>query len=119
METENFLQDRCINYIELNVADIARSKDFYGKAFAWTFTDYGPDYCEFSDGHMKGGFDATGPVTTGGPLVILYGADLAEIMTGIEAAGGAIVRPVFEFPGGHRFHFTDPDGYELAVWSET
>jgi len=119
VETENSLQDRCINYIELNVADIARSKDFYGKAFGWTFTDFGPDYCEFSDGHMKGGFDATEPVTTGGPLVILYGANLAEMMAGIKAAGGAIVRPVFEFPGGQRFHFTDPDGYELAVWSET
>jgi len=115
-------QDRCINYIEFNVADITASKDFYGKAFGWTFTDFGPDYCEFTDGHMKGGFDATGPggpVTTGGPLVVLYGTDLAEILDRIEAAGGKIVKPIFAFPGGKRFHFTDPDGYELAVWSET
>ncbi len=119
MDTENSRQDRCINYIEFNVADIARSKDFYGKAFGWTFTDYGPNYCEFSDGHMKGGFDANGPVTTGGPLVVLYDSDLPEILGCIEAAGGRIVKPIFEFPGGHRFHFTDPDGYELAVWTET
>jgi predicted enzyme related to lactoylglutathione lyase len=111
--------DRCIDYIEFNVADIARSKDFYGKAFGWTFTDYGPRYCEFSDGHMNGGFDANGAVTPGGPLVILYGADLAETLGRVEAVGGRIVKPIFEFPGGRRFHFTDPDGYELAVWSET
>ena len=119
MDTNGSHQDRCIDYIEFNVADIARSRDFYGKAFGWTFTDYGPSYCEFSDGHMKGGFDASGEVTTGGPLVVLYGSDLAEIKDRIEAAGGKIVKPMFEFPGGRRFHFTDPDGYELAVWTES
>jgi len=110
-------QDRCIDYIEFNVSDIGRSKDFYGKAFGWTFTDYGPGYCEFSDGHMKGGFDTGGPVTLGGPLVVLYGDDLADVLKSVEAAGGEIVKPIFEFPGGRRFHFTDPDGYELAVWT--
>ncbi len=119
MDTENSNQDRCINYIEFNVADTARSKDFYGTAFGWTFTDYGPTYCEFSDGQMRGGFDASGPVMPGGPLVVLYGSDLTEIIGRIETAGGKIVKPIFEFPGGRRFHFTDPDGYELAVWSET
>lgn len=110
--------DRCINYIEFNVSDIARSKQFYGEAFGWTFTDYGPDYCEFNDGHMKGGFDATGPVTPGGPLVVLYAQDLAQLKARIEAAGGRIAKPIFQFPGGSRFHFIDPDGYELAVWSK-
>jgi len=115
---ENSLQDRCINYIEFNVSDISRSKSFYGEAFGWTFTDYGPSYCEFSDGHMKGGFDSSEPATKGGPLVILYARDLADVQRRIEAAGGEIVKPIFEFPGGRRFHFTDPDGYELAVWTE-
>ncbi len=118
MGTEHPRLDRAINYIEFNVADIARAKAFYGAAFGWTFTDYGPHYCEFSDGHMTGGFDASAPVTTGGPLVVLYGADLDDIQAAVIAAGGTIVRPVFPFPGGRRFHFTDPDGYELAVWSE-
>jgi len=116
---DNASQDRCINYIEFNVADIARTKEFYDKAFGWTFTDYGPGYCEFSDGHMKGGFNAGGPVTLGGPLVVLYGADLTNVLDGVVAAGGQVVKPIFDFPGGKRFHFTDPDGYELAVWSET
>ena len=119
--------DRAINYIEFAVADIGRSKDFYGKAFGWSFTDYGPTYCEFSDGHMKGGFDSSEPVSSPvsspgssrGPLVVLYGTDLGRLQSQIEAAGGVISKPLFEFPGGHRFHFTDPDGYELAVWSET
>jgi uncharacterized protein len=115
---ENPQEDRRIDYIEFNVADIARSKAFYGAAFGWTFTDYCPDYCEFSDGRMKGGFDATEPARPGGPLVILYGADLSEFQKSVTAAGGKIVKPIFEFPGGRRFHFTDPDGYELAVWSE-
>lgn len=106
-----------IDNIEFNVADIARSCDFYGRAFGWTFTDYGPTYCEFTDGHMTGGFSTDGPIQTGGPLVILRADDLAAIQARIEAAGGIIVKPAFTFPGGRRFHFQDPDGYELAVWS--
>ena len=86
MDNKNTPQDRCINYIEFNVADISRSKDFYGKAFGWTFTDFGPTYCEFSDGQMKGGFDASGAASSGGPLVVLYGSDLADILGRIEAA---------------------------------
>lgn len=110
--------DRCIDYVELAVTDIARSKAFYGAAFGWTFTDYGSSYSEFSDGRMKGGFDAGGQVKPGGPLIVLYGTDLGGILNGIRAAGGKIVKPIFAFPGGRRFHFTDPDGHELAVWSE-
>lgn len=108
-----------INYIELNVADIARAKIFYGSAFGWLFTDYGPTYCEFSDGHMKGGFDASGAVQAeGGPLIVLFNDDLERVQKRILAAGGTITKPIFSFPGGQRFHFKDPDGYELAVWSE-
>ncbi|MEO1019575.1 MAG: VOC family protein [Pseudomonadota bacterium] len=108
-------RDRCLNYIEFAVADIERAKAFYGKAFGWTFTDYGPNYCEFFDGHMKGGF-ARGEAKPGGPLIVLYGDDLADVIKGIEAAGGKILKPIFDFPGGQRFHFSDPEGYELAVW---
>ena len=119
MGTECPPRDRTINYIEFTVADIARSKAFYGASFGWSFTDYGPEYCEFSDGHMKGRFNATGPVTLGGVLPVLYGADLSELPVRIEEAGGRIVKQIFEFSGGRRFHFTDPDGYELAVWADS
>jgi uncharacterized protein len=109
--------DRQIDNIEFNVADIARTKAFYGAAFAWTFTDFGPEYCEFTDGRLKGGFTTLGAVRAGGPLVILYADDLPAAQQRLEKAGAKIVKPVFAFPGGRRFHFEDPDGYELAVWS--
>ena len=99
--------DRSIDYIEFKVADMARSKAFYERAFGWAFTDYGP--ADEIAAEIRG---------PGGPLVVLYGADLTEIMERVEAAGGRIVKPLFDFPGGRRFHFADPDGYELAVWTE-
>lgn len=112
-------RDDCIDYIEFAVRDIARAKAFYSAAFGWTFTDFGPEYCEFSDGRMKGGFDAMTPPNPGGPLVVLYGTDLEDTIRRVKAAGGRITKPVFEFPGGRRFQFTDPEGYELAVWTPT
>jgi len=117
--------DLRIDYVEFSVGDIARSRDFYGKAFGWSFKDYGPSYCEFNDGRLTGGFalggdgNPGGPIKTGGgPLIILYADDLAETQRRLEEAGAMIVKPIFSFPGGRRFHFTDPDGYELAVWSD-
>ncbi len=110
-------KDFQIDNIEFNVSDIARSKAFYGSAFGWTFVDYGPTYTEFSDGRMTGGFTTGEPVRPGGPLVILYADDLAQTQRKLEAAGAVISRATFSFPGGRRFHFTDLDGYELAVWS--
>jgi predicted enzyme related to lactoylglutathione lyase len=109
--------DRRIDYIEFYAADLAKTKDFYIRAFGWKFTDYGPDYTAFDDGRLSGGFWKQG--TPGaGPLVILYAADLAGAEARIRAAGGTIVKPAYAFPGGRRFHFTDPGGNELAVWSE-
>jgi predicted enzyme related to lactoylglutathione lyase len=110
--------DRRIDYIEFAVAEIARSRDFYGRVFGWRFTDYGPDYCEFNDGRLTGGFAHGGTIKPGGPLVILYATDLADTQRRLEEAGGRIVKPIYAFPGGRRLHFQDPDGYELAVWSD-
>jgi predicted enzyme related to lactoylglutathione lyase len=115
MESDNHNR---IDYIEMNVADIERSKRFYGQAFGWTFKDYGPAYCEFADGRLTGGFTTNGAPTPGGPLVILYADDLSAARARVESAGGRIAKPIFSFPGGQRFHFVDPDGYELAVWSK-
>jgi len=79
--------DRRIDYVEFNVADIERSKEFYGGAFGWSFKDYGPQYCEFSDGRLTGGFTTTAPVSAkGGPLVILYAADIENAHRRVEAA---------------------------------
>ena len=115
--------DQRIDYVEFTVGDVARSKRFYGEAFGWTFKDYGPDYCEFSDGRLTGGFALAaaghrGGGPGGGPLVVLYATDLEDTQQRLERAGGSVVKPIFAFPGGRRFHFADPDGYELAVWSD-
>lgn len=110
--------DQRIDYIEFVVADLGRARAFYAKAFGWTMTGYGPEYCAFADGRLEGGFTTQGTPRPGGPLVILYADDLAATQAAIEAAGGRIVKEAFDFPGGRRFHFADPDGYELAVWSK-
>jgi len=117
MATTHSENDRRIDYVELNVADVARSKGFYGEAFGWSFKDYGPDYCEFADGRLTGGFAKGEARGAGGPLVIFYANDLDDVQRRIEAAGGRIVKPAYDFPGGRRFHFADPDGYQLAVWT--
>jgi hypothetical protein len=110
--------DRRIDYIEFNVHDIATTKAFYGAVFGWSFTDYGPDYCEFRDGRLSGGFTTHGAPEPGGPLVVLYGDDLPALTQAIQKAGGKISKAIFDFPGGRRFHFVDPNGYELAVWTK-
>jgi predicted enzyme related to lactoylglutathione lyase len=110
--------DRRIDNIEFAVSDIARARKFYGDAFGWSFKDYGPMYCEFSDGRLTGGLAKGEPRPGGGPLVILYADDLEATQKRLEKAGAKIVKPTFSFPGGRRFHFTDPEGYELAVWSD-
>jgi predicted enzyme related to lactoylglutathione lyase len=108
-----------IDYIEFPVRDLAQAKAFYGAAFGWTFQDYGPSYVgiQGTDGEM-GGFALAEEIKVGGPLVILYASDLEASAHAVEQAGGRITRPIFSFPGGRRFHFQDPSGYELAVWSQ-
>jgi len=107
-----------VDYIEFAATDIAKTKAFYTGVFGWKFTDYGPDYTSFEDGRLAGGFFRKDAVTAGGPLVVVYSADLAGMRTKVQAVGGAIVKEIFSFPGGRRFHFGDPSGNELAVWSD-
>ena len=109
-----------INYIEFQVHDMDAAKRFYRSAFNWSFNDYGPGYAgiQKQGGGEVGGLRLTDGVSTGGPLVILYSNDLGSSLESVTAAGGAVTVPPFEFPGGRRFHFRDPSGNELAVWSE-
>jgi uncharacterized protein len=111
-------RDRRIDYIELPATDIAATKRFYVDAFGWKFTDYGPDYTSFEDGRLAGGFTKDGKVAKGGPLVVIYADNLEAVEAKVRQAGATIVKPIFSFPGGRRFHFSDPSGNELAVWSE-
>jgi predicted enzyme related to lactoylglutathione lyase len=110
--------DRRIDYIEFAVTDLAAAKSFYSAVFGWSFTDYGPEYASFFDGRLGGGFRQADQAGRGGPLVVLYSTELEDIEAKIKSNGGRIVRDTFEFPGGRRFHFTDPAGNELAVWSD-
>ncbi|MGQ0383688.1 MAG: VOC family protein [Gammaproteobacteria bacterium] len=108
-----------IDYIEFGVRDTTIAKQFYGAAFGWKFTDYGPDYVGIHGGRgEQGGFRRADSVPAGGPLVVLFSTDLEATQAAVKAAGGKIVQEIFSFPGGRRFHFEDPSGNELAVWSE-
>lgn len=112
-----------IDYVELTVTDLDRAKRFYAEAFGWEFTGYGPAYAGFRDGRPAGteagGLRRDDVVRTGGgPLVLLFSADLDATVEAVRRAGGEVVAGPYEFPGGRRFHFTDPDGTELGVWSE-
>jgi predicted enzyme related to lactoylglutathione lyase len=112
-----------INYIEFTTADISRTKQFYSTVFGWTFKDWGPDYIDSTPeaAGMALGFRHGAPTQTQpdfSPLVVLYSADLKATEAAIASAGGRVVVPTFEFPGGRRFHFSDGLGNVLAVWSE-
>lgn len=107
-----------IDYIEITVTDIASAKAFYSKAFGWQFNDYGPAYAGIKRGDKEaGGLCVGDSVTGGGPLVILYSNDLEATVKATRDAGGTIVKEPYAFPGGRRFHFRDPSGNELAVWT--
>jgi len=110
-----------ISYLEIPVTDIEASKTFFNQVFGWNFIDYGPDYCSFTKQGMDGGFyksNLTVATATGSPLIVLYSDNLEDTQTNILANGGIIIKDIFSFPGGQRFHFTDPCGNEYAVWSD-
>ena len=106
-----------INYIEFLTSDIKKTKKFYSAAFGWSFEDWGPEYVSFSGAGIDGGF-MKGGVKEGGPLVVLYSSDLAVTEKAVVDAGGSVTVPIFDFPGGRRFHFSDGAGNVLGVWSE-
>ena len=110
-----------INYIEIPAQDIESAKVFFGKVFGWSFIDYGPDYSSFTGQGVDGGFvlsDLTMSTKTGSALIVFYSNNLELTQANVESAGGSIVKPIFSFPGGRRFHFTDTNENEYAVWSE-
>ena len=110
-----------INYIELPARDLKKTKLFFEEVFGWSFEDFGENYTAFSGGGLDGGFfksDVFSSTDKGGVLVVFYSQDLEETMSKIKKAGGEIIKSIFSFPGGRRFHFAEPSGNELAVWSD-
>ncbi|TFV65030.1 UNVERIFIED_ORG: VOC family protein [Bacillus sp. AZ43] len=109
-----------IDYVELTVTDLGRAKRFYAEAFGWEFTDYGPGYAGIrdADGEVGGLRLDTEPPKAGGPLVLLFSADLDGTVASVEAAGGTVTDGPYDFPGGRRFHFRDPSGNQLGAWGQ-
>ena len=109
-----------INYIEFPAHDLAATKTFFTKVFDWRFQDFGPDYAAFTGQGTDGGFyqsDLKSSCADGAALVVLYSDDLEKTEALVKEAGGKVIVDIFDFPGGRRFHFTEPSGNELAVWS--
>ena len=110
-----------INYVELPAKDLQATKAFFTKVFDWSFADYGPEYIAFSKEGLDGGFyksDLSSSTTNGSALIVFYSNDLKTTQSKIIDADGSIIKPIFKFPSGHRFHFSDPNGNEFAVWSD-
>lgn len=110
-----------IDYVEFAAADLARTKAFFTEVFGWTFTDYGPGYTAFSGSGLEGGFysaELRSRQGEGGALIVLYSDDLEGALEAVRSGGGEICKDIFSFPGGRRFHFLEPSGNELAVWTE-
>lgn len=113
--------DHKIDYLELPAGDFDSVQKFYEEAFGWVFTDHGPEYRAFTDEKLDGGFykaQGRSETSSGAALIIIYAADLERTKQRVLASGGSLVRDIFSFPGGRRFHFSDPNGNELAVWSD-
>lgn len=112
-----------LDYIELGVTNFDTAKAFYGGAFGWSFADYGPGPAYVgirASGDTEtevGGFRLDEHNGAGGPLVLIYSADLEASADAVRAAGGEVTNGPYDFPGGRRFHFRDPFGNELGVWS--
>ncbi|WP_125780523.1 VOC family protein [Pseudoalteromonas rubra] len=110
-----------LNYVEFAAADLAGTQTFFESVFGWQFQSYGPEYVAFSESGLEGGFflsDVAASQAQGAPLLVLYSDDLEQTQQAIEQAGATINKAIFSFPGGRRFHFIEPSGNELAVWSD-
>jgi len=110
-----------INYVEIPAKDIVKTKAFFTTVFGWTFEDYGPEYSAFSNQGLDGGFfksDKKVSTDDGSALIVFFSEDIESTLAKVKEAGGVIVKPVFSFPGGRRFHFCEPSGSEFAVWAE-
>lgn len=110
-----------INYVEFPAKDFDATKKFFAAVFGWSFVDYGSEYIAFSNAGLAGGFfksDLNASTDNGSALVVFYSQNLEETLAKVEEAGGVIIKPIFSFPGGRRFHFSDPNKNEFAVWSD-
>ena len=114
-------QHEKMNYVEFPAKDLAATKAFFESVFGWSFVDYGPEYTAFENQGLDGGFfqsDLASSTEKGAALIVFYSNQLEATLAKVEKAGGSILKPIYSFPGGRRFHFTEPSGNEFAVWGE-
>ncbi|KZN47041.1 VOC family protein [Pseudoalteromonas luteoviolacea] len=114
-------QHEKLNYVEFAAKNLNATKAFFSAVFAWEFVDYGPEYTTFSNQGLDGGFykaDMYSQSSGGGALLVFYSNNIQTTLDKVVQHGGKIVKPIFDFPGGCRFHFKEPSGNEFAVWSE-
>jgi predicted enzyme related to lactoylglutathione lyase len=104
-----------LNYVELPVGNDPEAKAFYEAAFGWSLTEFGPSYAATLTGDTDIGLQGDAAEATKAPLPVIDVDDLEAAQAAVLAAGGRILRPIFAFPGGRRFHFLDPAGNELAA----
>lgn len=107
-----------IDYVEIPVTDLKRTREFFSSLFGWSFQEWGDDYMSFNDGRLDGGFRrSTEPAPSTGVLLIFYSEDLERDVDRVKDLGATISQDIFSFPDGRRFHFVDPVGTEYAIWS--
>lgn len=114
-------QHEKLNYVEFPSTNLEKTKEFFAAAFGWEFVDYGVEYCAFSGQGLDGGFykaDKCNQTDSGGALLVFYSSDIESTLSKVLRSGGVVIRTIFDFPGGCRFHFLEPSGNEFAVWSE-
>lgn len=112
-------QHNQIDLIEFPVGSpeaLKQTTTFFSRVFGWKYTDWGSDYNDTTDSGVSSGVNADKGSSM--PLTVIYSSNLEETKEKVIEAGGKIIVDVYEFPGGRRFHFTEPNGSELAVWSE-
>jgi len=110
-----------INYVEFPSKNLEETKSFFSHAFGWEFQDFGPEYTAFSNQGLDGGFfkaNLNSSTNTGAALIVFYSKNIEKTQEKIQKSGGTIIKLIFSFPGGRRFHFSEPSGNGFAVWSE-
>jgi len=105
-----------LDYLELPAKEIAKTQAFYESAFGWKMTSFAPTYAATTTGDVDVGLQADMADASKAPLAVIQVGDLEAALNKVTQAGGKIVKPIFAFPGGRRFHFADPSGNELAAW---
>ena len=110
-----------ISYVEFPARNLQTTKEFFTQVFGWSFQDFGAEYTAFSNQGIDGGFfksELSSSTNNGAALIVFYSNNLELTLENIIRADGHIIKPIFPFPGGRRFHFTEPSGNEFAVWSD-